>query len=355
VTASLTTCTANTGTGATLTLGLSHGDYLDTSASAQIKSGPLSAQYLIATGASGVAQLSFTNAAGGSNQTAFVATGNTVATIACTALDVLAVGVTSPDFLCLDNTGSLGIKGTYNGIGSGLTLLNGSNLASGTVPLARLPTIPSTQITGVIDTSATAQTKSGPLTVGQLIYGSATVSAGAGQGLIGTDGTNPLFRPGTGGTQIHIQSPGGTEWATFSSSGVNATHVGDGSALTNLNASNVTAGTVPLARLPFADPTNASNLASGTVPSARLSFGNVQQTGCNIIDTATSCTATISGFTSTPTCVGSESSGLVVSHARTTAVGLQVQANNSTTFSATVTSAPGTGNAVPVNGVCVGS
>jgi hypothetical protein len=62
---------------------------------------------------------------------------------------------------------------------------------------------------------------------------------------------------------------------------------GNGSNLTNLNASNLASGTVPDARFPATLPAasgvnltalNASNLGSGTVPTARLGTGTANST-----------------------------------------------------------------------------
>jgi hypothetical protein len=62
---------------------------------------------------------------------------------------------------------------------------------------------------------------------------------------------------------------------------------GNGSNLTNLNASNLASGTVPDARFPATLPAasgvnltalNASNLGSGTVPTARLATGTANNT-----------------------------------------------------------------------------
>ena len=102
---------------------------------------------------------------------------------------------------------------------------------------------------------------------------------------------------GTGGLQstadgtsgnLLIQKDAGTI-ATFSASGVVVSGVvaattltGDGSALSALNATNLTSGTVPDARFPATLPAlngsaltalNATNLGSGTVPTARLGSG----------------------------------------------------------------------------------
>ena len=63
----------------------------------------------------------------------------------------------------------------------------------------------------------------------------------------------------------------GSGAATFSSTLIaSGGFYGNGSGLTSLNASNLSSGTVPAARL---GSLNASNLSSGTVPGARL--GNV--------------------------------------------------------------------------------
>jgi hypothetical protein len=86
-----------------------------------------------------------------------------------------------------------------------------------------------------------------------------------------------IYRIGAG--QIGI-STGSVLRATFDSNGITGTHVGNGSGLTNLNASNLASGTVADARFPATLPAisganltnlNATNLATGTVADARLS------------------------------------------------------------------------------------
>jgi hypothetical protein len=108
---------------------------------------------------------------------------------------------------------NLTVGGTVSGNGSGLTSLNANNLSSGTVPTARLPAA--------------------------ALIGDTTYSAGTGLSM--------------SGTTINVSNP-------FNPSGT----------YSGLRAQGTLKGDVGLGNVPNIDMRNASNLSSGTVPTARL-------------------------------------------------------------------------------------
>jgi hypothetical protein len=138
--------------------------------------------------------------------------------------------------------------------GSNLTNLNADNLASGTVPDARFPaTLPAANGSALTDLDA-SNVASGTLASDRLPT-VPTTKGGTGLTAIGT--ANQVIAVNSGATALEYQTVD----------------------LANLNASNLTSGTVPDARFPATLPAlngsaltdlNASNLASGTVPNARL-------------------------------------------------------------------------------------
>ncbi|PIR97190.1 MAG: hypothetical protein COT91_02700, partial [Candidatus Doudnabacteria bacterium CG10_big_fil_rev_8_21_14_0_10_41_10] len=218
----------------------------------------------------------------------------------------------------ITGAGDITAGGVITGTGSGLTGLNASNLSSGTVPTARIAGS-YTGITGVgtvtagtwqgsaisstyldtnvilsseIDTSAELESLiSGETGSGALVFGTAPVLASP------TFSGNVYF-PGsgiwnsTGNVGIGTTNPGATfdvqGAAQFGSGNVdlinstgkiaaiNTTYFAsvDGSALTNLNASNLSSGTVASARISgsYTGITGTGALAAGSISSG---FGNI--------------------------------------------------------------------------------
>ena len=138
--------------------------------------------------------------------------------------------------------------------GSNLTNLNADNLASGTVPDARFPaTLPAADGSALTALNAT-NIASGTLSSDRLPT-VPTTKGGTGLTAIGT--ANQVLAVNGGATALEYQTID----------------------LTNLNADNLTSGTVPDARFPATLPAisganltnlDADDLASGTVPDARF-------------------------------------------------------------------------------------
>jgi hypothetical protein len=140
----------------------------------------------------------------------------------------LGVGKTNP-------TTTLDVNGIITGIGSGLTTLNATNISSGTLPVAR----------GGIGATT--------LTSGQLLIGNATGAL--------------------------IQSAN-LSWNNTSKTLSSTNFIGSGSGLTSLNATNISSGTLPVARGGIGATTLTSgqlligNATGALIQSANLSWNN---------------------------------------------------------------------------------
>jgi hypothetical protein len=146
--------------------------------------------------------------------------------------------------------------------GSALTALNATNLASGTVPDARFPaTLPAADGSALTALNA-SNVASGTLSSDRLPT-VPTTKGGTGLTAIGT--ANQVIAVNSGATALEYQTVD----------------------LANLNADNLTSGTVPDARFPATLPAlngsaltdlEATNIATGLVPTARLGTGTASST-----------------------------------------------------------------------------
>ena len=150
---------------------------------------------------------------------------------------------------------------SLTGDGSGLTALNATNISSGTLNNARLPsTITVTTVNADVTGDLTGNV-SGSISGGSV--------AGEGSGLTALNATNI-----SSGTLNNSRLPANISVTSLT---------GDGSGLTSLNATNISSGTLNNARLPSAISVtsiaadgskltnlNAGNISSGTIDNARL-------------------------------------------------------------------------------------
>ena len=171
--------------------------------------------------------------------------------------------------------------GTFSGGGSALTSLNASNITTGTLPAAQLPTTVALRAGGNNFTGKQTLTGNGSeaqiqaATAGNSSYLEFDDSTGGtvSRGILGVDGpgftgatnqftiaswtNSPLAFYTNQARRMTILSNGnvgiGTSTPTSAleiAGTVKGTFNGDGSALTNLNASSISAGTLPAAQLP---------------------------------------------------------------------------------------------------------
>jgi hypothetical protein len=240
---------------------------------------------------------------------------STVTKINGTSLAGLATGL-------LKNTTATGVPSiatagtdylTPTGNGSGLTALNASAIASGTVPVANLPVATSStkgivqpdnstiSISSGVITAATAT--SSTLGVVQPDNTTITISGGI---ISAVSGGTPVTNL-AGGTGITITLTGGTNFVSINgivltnfdtrawtndNSGIDyfvgtvmagTGFNGDGSAVTGLNANNLASGTVPTARLPAftGDVTSPSGSSVNTlvnIPDGTIMDGSLLST-----------------------------------------------------------------------------
>ena len=295
ISASASSCSANSGAGTTLSVSLSHGDYVDLSATAQTKLGAFTAAVLNSTGniAAGTAsgqQITFAPASvltGTASSSALGLSGTTAGTVS-----LYANGVSNSATATNSATGDFTILGKYNGDGSLLTALNASQLTSGTIPNARIVALPMANL--AVDPTNAANITTGTLPFARLAFtGNINSTTAAGNNIISWNAVsgnvsmfvnhvNPVqgIFPDCQGLydagMLRTLDCSGNEGLTGD---LHATNLyGAGANITALNATQLTSGTIPNARivaLPMAnlavDPTNAANITSGTLPNARIS------------------------------------------------------------------------------------
>ncbi len=166
----------------------------------------------------------------------------------------------------------------FIGNGSSLTNLNASNLASGTVPLARLSGITNTEIDAAAAIAWSKINKTGSSLADLTTRSAADLSSGT-----LPDARFPATLPALSGANLTALNATNLSSGTVPDARFPATlPVASGVNLTALNASNLASGTVLDARFPATLPAvsganltalNGSNISSGTVTAARLGSG----------------------------------------------------------------------------------
>lgn len=171
-------------------------------------------------------------------------------------------------------TGAKTFSGGINGDGAGLTNLNASNIASGTLDNARLGVVPVGKGGTGLNTAGTsgnflrsdgAQWSSAPLTAADIPAGSANYVQ-----------SNPAAQQA--GVSFNVGG-NGTVGGTLTANSLNvvgsfsaASFSGNGSNLTNLNAGNITSGTLDNARL---GQITTANIAENVVTAPKIASGQV--------------------------------------------------------------------------------
>jgi hypothetical protein len=166
----------------------------------------------------------------------------------------------------------------FAGNGANVTNLNASSLSSGTVPLAQLSGITSSQLNATTWQLATNLNGGNAALATNVISGigitnafiTNSVFAGNGGGLTNLNATQL-----SSGTIPLAQLPAAMVTNTETGVTLGGTFNGNGANVTNLNASNLASGTIPLARLPGLNLTNVS----GALPSGLAYAVGGNQTG----------------------------------------------------------------------------
>ena len=141
------------------------------------------------------------------------------------------------------------LNGTFTGDGAGLTSLNANNLASGTVPLAQLSGITSDQLDAATWQLATNLNGGYAALASNVVSGIAITNAFITNSVFAGDGgglTNLNASQLSSGTIPLGQLPAVVVTNKQTSVILNGTFTGDGAGLTSLNANNLASGTVPL-------------------------------------------------------------------------------------------------------------
>lgn len=146
---------------------------------------------------------------------------------------------------------------------------------------------------------------------GQLMAATCNYDANSG-GDVYTSAPVPTFSGGAGATAT-LQYVGNGQWESISS----ATIRGDGSGLTNLNASQLTTGTIPAARLPAnitatsitassvtATTVAATNISASTMTASTVSAPTVTATSVTVTNLSITGTLTVSNINSTGPILG---------------------------------------------------
>ena len=149
---------------------------------------------------------------------------------------------------------NLTVDGTITGNGSGLTDLNASNISSGTISDARLPSEITSNVSSATQVYVTEY--SSDSTNRPLVFAFTTATANSANRALGKDHNS-----------LH--------WNVDSNTLTAVNFSGNGSSLTDLNASEITTGTIADARIPNL---NASKINSGTFADGRIPSLNASKT-----------------------------------------------------------------------------
>ena len=174
----------------------------------------------------------------------------TAAAIYRPADNSLAISTGNAQRLLINNSGAT-VTGTctattFSGSGSSLTSLNASNISSGTISSSRIPTLNQ-------DTTGNAATVSVTPTNASGTY-------------------YPLFSSGTGASTIYNDGGGSVSYNPSTNVLTAGQFSGNGSLVTNLNASNISSGTISSSRIPTLNQntTGSSGSCTGTAANAAL-------------------------------------------------------------------------------------
>ena len=182
----------------------------------------------------------------------------------------------------LKTTGSgIEVNGTLTGNGSGLTNLNASNLSTGTISADRLPG----SMGGNSASSSTVAISQSDTNSNHQVLFVGVDASGNHTPLIDNTNSSFLYNPNTAVL---------SGLAAVTATNFNGAFNGNGSAITALNGSQVTTGTVAAARI---DNLSGAKITSGTVAAARIDNLNASKITSGTMATARLGSGTASGST----------------------------------------------------------
>ena len=164
--------------------------------------------------------------------------------------------------------------GTFSGSGSGLSSLNASNISSGTINDARLPGTITSNITGTATQADNINIDEKNDNVNYQVTFSNNNNAGYNRQYIDTDNGHLVYNPST---------------ATLAGLNISASNItaSNGSGIQALNGSNISSGTIPVARIGTGTKnTSTFYRGDGTFQVVQVAINNLTNAGNNRILTS---------------------------------------------------------------------
>jgi hypothetical protein len=227
-------------------------------------------------------------------------TGNTNAVAATYTGNVAALNLSTANLAATGNVSATGNATATNFIGSGLTLtaINASNISAGTIANARTTAASANGASTIV-----ARDTNGSF-AGNVV--TATLFSGSGASLTNIPNSATTASSANGASTIVARDSNGSFSANVGNFvTVTGAHSGNGAGLTNINASNISSGTIANARTTAASANGASTIvlrdtngsfAANVITGVTGSFsGNVSANNITVTTTFTGNNANLSG------------------------------------------------------------
>jgi hypothetical protein len=185
--------------------------------------------------------------------------------------------------LTLNNPGNA-ISGSFTGSGAGLTSLNASNITTGTLANARTTGTAANTPNSLVLRDAGGGFSAGPITAAFIGNGSALINLNAGNITTGVlDNARTTGTAANTANTLVLRDASGN----FAAGTITGTFSGSGGGLTGLNAANISSGTLSNART-TATPSNSANTlvmrdAIGNFAAASISAGSISANGSGLV------------------------------------------------------------------------